>query len=156
MNKKRHPARNKQPKRLSAGVMVVRQTDNGLMFLLLRAFKHWDFPKGMVEKGEQPLEGARREVAEETGITELMFDWGEQYYDTPPYNRGKVARYYVARTTETRVQLLPNPETGKTEHAEYRWVSFEQAWKLTSPRVQKALSWVAQALNLDSDGQPLN
>jgi len=25
------------------------------MFLLLRAFNHWDFPKGMVESGEEAL-----------------------------------------------------------------------------------------------------
>lgn len=154
MNALRHPTRKRSRKRLSAGVIVVRQTDTGLMFLLLRAFKHWDFPKGMVESGEEPLAGARREVQEEAGITELEFRWGEQYYETPPYNRGKVARYYVAHTTETRVQLLPNPETGRTEHAEYRWVSFEQAWNLASPRVQKALAWVAQRLNLDAQGQP--
>jgi 8-oxo-dGTP pyrophosphatase MutT (NUDIX family) len=39
-----------RPPRLSAGVVVVRQTADGWRFLLLRAFSHWDFPKGMVER----------------------------------------------------------------------------------------------------------
>ena len=46
--------------RLSAGVVVVRPSEEGWRFLLLRAFTHWDFPKGMVEPGEQPLEAAIR------------------------------------------------------------------------------------------------
>ena len=54
--------------RLSAGVVVVRQSGEGWRFLLLRAFNHWDFPKGMVEAGEEPLAAAIREVREESLI----------------------------------------------------------------------------------------
>jgi len=39
---------------------VVRTTPQGWRFLLLRAFNHWDFPKGMVETGEEPLAAAIR------------------------------------------------------------------------------------------------
>lgn len=154
MNAHRHPSRSRHRQRLSAGVIIVRRTEHGLLFLLLRAFRHWDFPKGMVEPGESPLEGACREVQEETGISDLDFHWGEEYYDTPPYNRGKVARYYLAETQTDAVTMSPNPQTGRTEHVEYRWVSFEQAWHITSPRVQKALEWVAGKLDLDAEGQP--
>ena len=52
--------------RVSAGVVVVRRVGDDWRFLLLRAFNHWDFPKGMVEAGEQPIEAAVREVREET------------------------------------------------------------------------------------------
>lgn len=158
MNAHHHPSqrhsRHNRQRRLSAGAIVVRRSENGLLFLLLRAFRHWDFPKGMVEKNETPLQGACREVDEETGITNLEFSWGEEFYETPPYNRGKVARYYLAETSRTDVELKPNPETGRTEHVEYNWVSFEQAWHLTSPRVQKALEWAARILDLDAEGQP--
>lgn len=154
MNTKRHSRQRRQQKRLSAGVIVARESEHGLLFLLLRAFRHWDFPKGMVESGETPLEAARREVEEEAGISDLEFRWGDAYFETPPYNRGKVARYYLAVTTETEVTLAPNPQTGRLEHVEYRWVSFEQAWHLASPRVQRVLNWVAQRLNLDAEGVP--
>ena len=154
MNANRHPGSHRTQKRLSAGTIVVRESENGLLFLLLRAFKHWDFPKGMVEDDETPLEAARRETEEEAGISELEFRWGENFYETPPYNRGKVARYYLAHTTEEAVSIVPNPVTGRLEHVEYRWVSFEQAWRLVSPRVQRVLSWAAVQLNLDSEGRP--
>ena len=34
---------------LSAGAVVFRRTERGIRLLLLRAYKNWDFPKGMVE-----------------------------------------------------------------------------------------------------------
>jgi len=138
-------------KRMSAGVVVVRETPDGWRFLLLRAFRHWDFPKGAVEAGETPLEAARREVAEEAGITALDFKWGEDFKDTPPYDRGKVARYYMATTDSERVVLHPNPTTGELEHQEYRWMRFEDAWDLASPRVRGILGWVALRLNIRTE-----
>ena len=50
---------------------------HGWLFLMLRAYRNWDFPKGLVESGEDPLAAARREVQEETLIEDLHFDWGE-------------------------------------------------------------------------------
>jgi len=57
----------------SAGfVICYRPPDPGeLRFLLLDYGKHWDFPKGHVEKGEDDLTAALRELREETGITQL-------------------------------------------------------------------------------------
>ncbi|MEA5445772.1 NUDIX domain-containing protein [Gammaproteobacteria bacterium AB-CW1] len=129
---------------LSAGIVIIRETGKGRRYLLLRAWNHWDFPKGKVEEGETPMEAALREVAEETTITELRFDWGEVYRETGPYNRGKIARYYLARTDTENVHLPVVPELGRPEHAEYRWVDMEEAWELSSPRVRQILRWVAK------------
>ena len=128
-------------RRLSAGVVVLRDTAEGPRYLLLRAYKHWDFPKGMVEADEAPLDAARREVAEETGIAALDFAWGEVYRETAPYARGKVARYYIARTAQTEVVLTANPLTGIHEHMEYRWVDMKEALTLVTPRVQHIIDW---------------
>jgi 8-oxo-dGTP pyrophosphatase MutT (NUDIX family) len=136
--------------RLSAGVVLVRQTEGGWRFLLLRAFNHWDFPKGMVEPGEEPLAAAVREVREESLIEDLEFSWGEVSTRTGPYSRGKVACYYIAQTSTADVTLPVNPELGRPEHSEFRWVDFDEAVKLVSPRVRPVLSWAAQVLNLGS------
>jgi 8-oxo-dGTP pyrophosphatase MutT (NUDIX family) len=134
--------------RVSAGVVVVRRVGDDWQFLLLRAFNHWDFPKGMVEEGEQPLEAAVREVREESLIDDLVFAWGESSTQTGPYSGGKVARYYIASTTRVEVTLPFNPEIGRAEHSEYRWVSYDQALELVSPRVKPVLRWAAQALQM--------
>lgn len=141
------PAMDTPQKRLSAGVVVVRDTEQGLRYLLLRAYRHWDFPKGMVEMDETPFDAARREVAEETGIKSLDFAWGEVYRETPPYARGKVARYYLARTDREDVALTANPLTGLHEHMEYRWVDRDQAATLVTPRVRQILDWAHACIN---------
>ncbi|WP_440996375.1 NUDIX domain-containing protein [Arhodomonas sp. SL1] len=137
---------------LSAGVAVVRREGGEWRLLLLRAYQYWDFPKGKVEAGETPLEGARREVAEETGITELDFRWGEDYFETGPYARGKVARYYIAETPEKRVTMGINPELGRPEHHEYRWVGFDEAFRLASPRVRRLLRWLRRRIDPEHAG----
>ena len=137
--------------RLSAGVVVVRPTEPGWRFLLLRAFNHWDFPKGMVEEGEEPLAAAVREVQEESLIGDLEFAWGQTFTQTGPYSRGKVARYFIASTRTESVSLPVNPELGRPEHSEYRWVDYDEALELVSPRVRPVLAWVAQVMNLASD-----
>lgn len=129
--------------RLSAGVAVLRDTPTGPLFLLLRAWRYWDFPKGALEPGGTPLQAAIREVHEETGIADLDFAWGERYRETPPYNRGKVARYYLARTRQQQVTLAANPVSGIREHMEYRWLAHAAALPLLSPRMLKIMQWVA-------------
>ena len=137
--------------RLSAGVVVVRQTAEGWRFLLLRAFNHWDFPKGMVEPGEEPLDAARREVREESLIDDLEFRWGEPSTRTGPYSRGKVACYFIATTRTEEITLPVNPELGRPEHSEFRWVDFDEAMALVSPRVKPVLRWAARAMNLGGE-----
>jgi bis(5'-nucleosidyl)-tetraphosphatase len=131
-------------RRLSAGVVVLRFGSERCRLLLLRAYHHWDFPKGMVEAGEDPLAAACREVLEETGIDELRFNWGPVFRETPPYAHGKVARYYVAETDQERVVLGINPEIGRAEHDEARWVTSEDARRLLVPRVAAVLEWAVR------------
>jgi 8-oxo-dGTP pyrophosphatase MutT (NUDIX family) len=125
---------------LSAGVVIVRR-DPTCRVLLLRAYNYWDFPKGGVEAGESSLEAAVREVREETGITELAFSWGEEFRDTPPYARGKIARYYLAETKTVSVVLGISPLLGRPEHHEFRWASFDEASNMTVPRLQSIITW---------------
>lgn len=126
---------------------MYRQEGEDTLFLLLRAYEYWDFPKGMVESGEAPLEGATREVEEETTITDLTFHWGKRYIETGPYNQGKVARYYIAETRQIQVDLPINPEIGRPEHEEFKWVTFDEAKKMVTPRVAKVLRWARNSLS---------
>lgn len=134
-------------KAISAGVVVVRRVDAQWRLLLLRAWRNWDFPKGMVEPGETQYEAAVRETAEETGITGLNFEWGQDFREVGPYgSRRKIARYYLASTTQERIELPPSPELGRPEHDEWRWVTPERAAQLLPDRLQPVLEWVRGVL----------
>jgi len=126
---------------LSAGVVVVRRAEDGWRVLLLRVYNYWDCPKGLVEAGEGPLDTARREVREETGITDLEFRWGEEFIETPPYSKGKVARYYLAETRTADAKLPINAQLGRAEHHEWRWLSWEEAEQRVVDRLWNVLRW---------------
>ncbi|RYZ66318.1 MAG: NUDIX domain-containing protein [Proteobacteria bacterium] len=127
---------------VSAGVIPVLKDQN--LFLLMRSYRYWDFPKGIVEPGETSLFAAKRELKEETGLKGANFRWGEDFIETERYSYGKVARYYLAEVESEDVIILANPVSGRKEHDEYRWLTYDQALKLLVPRVKTVLEW-AQA-----------
>ena len=135
-----------QPDKLSCGAVLVRKAESGWMTLMLRAYRNWDFPKGLCESGETPMQAAMREIGEETGITDLNFDWGERFTDTGPYNQGKVARYFLARTEEVEVEMGISPELGRPEHHEYQWMDFDNAYDISAPRVRLVVTWARNVI----------
>ena len=137
---------NATPKR-AAGAVVFRRTDRGVRLLVLRAYKNWDFPKGMIEPGENELDAAKRETAEETGLTDLDFPFGDAHKDTLPYGGHKIARYFLAETEATKIELPVSAELGRPEHHEWRWVSFEEAEDLLPPRLGIILEWARTTLS---------
>jgi 8-oxo-dGTP pyrophosphatase MutT (NUDIX family) len=134
------------PSTLSAGVVVVRQAANTWRFLLLRAGHYWDFPKGMVEAGEDPRAAAIRETEEETTLTELDFRWDHAFTETKPYGKNKIARYYVAESKTGDVDLPISAELGHPEHDEYRWLNYAEARLLLVPRVLTVLDWAEKMI----------
>jgi 8-oxo-dGTP pyrophosphatase MutT (NUDIX family) len=127
-----------KPAPRAAGAVVFRHSERGVRLLVLRAYKNWDFPKGMIEPGESELDAAKREVTEETGLAELDYPFGDEYKETVPYAGNKIARYYLARTDAEKVEL--------SEHHEYRWVGFDEAEELLPPRLAVVLEWAKKTI----------
>ena len=120
-------------KEVSAGGVIFRVVEGERKYLLLHynyVKPHWDFPKGKIEKGEQPVETARREIKEETGITDIRFVEGFQ--DTVHYfftrdneTISKDVIYFVAETRQQDVTL-------SKEHIGYILLGYESALKRLS------------------------
>jgi 8-oxo-dGTP pyrophosphatase MutT (NUDIX family) len=130
----------------AAGAVVFRRSERGIRLLVLRAYKNWDFPKGLIEQGEDALAAARREVLEETGLADLAYPFGDEFKETLPYAGNKVARYYLAETDAEKIELPVSPELGRPEHHEYRWISFDEAEDLLPPRLGVVLEWARKTL----------
>lgn len=130
-------------KEISYGVIPIR--DDKL--LLLRVYDTWDFPKGKPEDNELPLDTAKRELFEETNLSTPVFDWGNDYAETIPYKKGtKIARYFMASCQHGDVKLLPNPESGITEHHAFAWLSIDEARERVRDRLHPVISWVTERI----------
>lgn len=130
----------------SSGIVVVRKTAASHVFLLLRVYRSWDFPKGLIESDEDALQAAIRETQEETGLCDLAFSWGYEFAETLPYTKGKIARYYLAEATRGEVNLGVNPLLGRAEHHEYRWVTADTAALLLPPRLKTVFEWARRRI----------
>ena len=129
-------------KRRSFGIVPVSQTGSELpLFLILRCYQNWDFPKGGADPGEAPLDAAKREMMEETSIQQCAFEWGDVSMDSEIYGDAKVATYFLARVEKQEITLPVNPELGHPEHDEYRWVSCDDARSLLPRRLTPILDW---------------
>lgn len=129
-------------KKRSFGIVPVAiEQDGSLLFLILRSFKNWDFPKGGADEGETPVAAAIREMKEETGILQFDLMWGEKSMDTGIYAGGKVASYFLARVEKQELMLPVSEELGRPEHDEFRWVTNREARDLLSQRLIPILDW---------------
>ncbi|MFA5135661.1 MAG: NUDIX domain-containing protein [Patescibacteria group bacterium] len=121
----------------SAGAIIYNVSAGTKFFLLLQYRQgHWDFPRGHIERGESPQETARREIEEETGISDLRFipafrsknRWVFSYKGTLI---NKDAVYFIARTETKAVKL-------SDEHRSYAWLDGPDALeKLTFGNTKK-------------------
>ena len=141
----------------SSGVAIVdlnlENLDAEATVLCVRAYSNWDFPKGQQEPGEAIITTAIREVEEETEL-----EHGPDYILTgkpagsTTYGTGakkKTATYYIGMRMSQKAPFLPvNPELGKPENDEYRWVPLSKLHSLMPGRLQgicdAIVSWVGE------------
>ncbi len=117
----------------------------------------WQMPQGGLDKGEAPLEGALRELEEETGIRRHLVEQvalakEELYYDLPPELIGKVWKknwrgqrqtWFLMRFTGADADV--NIETPEPEFRAWRWVESAELPHLIVPFKKKLYEDVLEA-----------
>ncbi|MCO5064576.1 MAG: RNA pyrophosphohydrolase [Rhizobiaceae bacterium] len=107
----------------------------------------WQMPQGGIDKGESPLEAARREIFEEAGMESLSLvaeaprwikydlpsdrigiTWGGKY-------RGQKQKWFAFRFEgeETEIRIDPPPAGHKAEFDEWAWKPLAQLPSLVVP-----------------------
>jgi 8-oxo-dGDP phosphatase len=81
----------------------------------------WSLPSGRVDEGEEPLTGARRELAEETGLTAAEWTPLGSYYLTPGIS-SQVSYIYLARGLQ-----VGDAQPEGTEQITTRWLPLGDA-----------------------------
>lgn len=131
----------------SVGAVVFRKSDGAVMYLLLHYLPsgrsgdnssgHWDFSKGHMEKGETDEQTLKREVLEETGISDLAiipnFSAQIRYFyragEEEKQKRKKTGKsanvmkkvvYYLAETKTKNIKI-------SSEHIGFEWLGYEDA-----------------------------
>lgn len=135
---------------ISAGVVLFR-TRQQREYLLLDYGAHWDFSKGHIEPGEDPLRTAARELREETGIRDARFFPGfkeniRYFYRKSGEGMLKVVVFFLAETPTGDVTL-------SHEHAGYLWLPYDRAVKrLTFKNARDLLQKAEAFLNARTPG----
>ena len=101
----------------SVGAIIFR---GGRVLMLKYPGGYWGFPKGHVERGETEEEALRREVEEETGVSELIILPGfretiHYFFRRDGERVSKQVAYYVCETGQGEVRL-------SEEHSAIEWV----------------------------------
>ncbi len=108
------------------------------VFLILHvAGKHWGFPKGHGNPGETPLESAKRELKEETGLEIISLVKELPFIETYHFKRrgrpiSKTVQYFAA---EVEGEVILQPE----EIRDGRWFSFQEALRALSFQEARAI-----------------
>jgi 8-oxo-dGTP pyrophosphatase MutT (NUDIX family) len=139
--------RKRKPKEeVSAGGIVFRREGDRTLFLIIRdPYRHWGFPKGHLEPGEEPAQAALREVAEEAGIGGLelrapieTIEWTFRFRGRAIH---KTCHFFLIETAERRTA----PQRAEGISA-CRWASYDQARKLITYANARAVLDRAQTL----------
>lgn len=134
----------------SAGFVIFAQRDAGAArkYLLLDYGRHWDYPKGHVEAGEDTLGAATRELREETGISRIEiipgFEHAIQYFFRSR-DKGLIRKqvtFFLARTSELNVLL-------SHEHIGYAFLTYEAAMRRLTFATARQVLEAAEAFLAD-------
>jgi dATP pyrophosphohydrolase len=127
-------------------VLIVIYTEGGEFLLLERRRPpgFWQSVTGSMELGESADAAARREVIEETGITQgvlVNLQWTQVYEILPAF--GKVYAAGVTLNLEhafsLRLQNRVSITLSDAEHTQFRWVSATDAMETASSSTNRAV-----------------
>jgi len=133
----------------TAGIVVFRRRGSAIFYLLLQRVRgNWVFPGGKIEVGERYLDTARRETAEETGVSRIRiiphfreilrfsYNWPPKSDDSEIHLKTSVLYLGQVFTGHVRLSL---------EHRAYQWANFEKAIKILKHRNARELLTRANA-----------
>ncbi|RJR07559.1 NUDIX domain-containing protein [Candidatus Parcubacteria bacterium] len=105
-------------------------------FLVLHSKFGFDLPKGHLEIGEDPLDGAKRECYEETGLQPSLLP---NFRIMIPF-KDKAYYFYIGITNSRSVKL-------SFEHDDAMWMRKDYALNALTGPLNKAMSYAIACLN---------
>ena len=100
-----------------------------------------EIPAGKIEKGEDPLATAKRELKEEAGLIGLNFKQLTVLYPTPGYTNEKLYVYFCNDFENGTIDL------DEDEFLEAEWIEFDALYKMVKDGVVKDAKTVYAVLS---------
>lgn len=134
-------------KTFTAGGVVV--NSRGQVLVVSQRGTSWSLPKGHIEKGEDELQAAIREVTEESGITDLQlirhlgsygrYKIGQNGEDDQ--SEFKTITFYLFKTSQNSLKPIDS------DNPEARWVAKESVVELlTHPKDKEFFLTIKEAI----------
>ena len=137
------------PTEYSAGAIIYRKETGRIFYLLLHYEEgHWGSAKGHIENKETLEETARREIQEETGLTDIQiipgFKEENRYFFFSNGQRiFKTVTFFLAETFTNKIKL-------STEHIGFDWLPYQEAIeKITFKDEKKVLQRASEFIDGD-------
>ena len=130
---------------ISAGVIVKDENSRDPLYLCVRAYSNWDFPKGHLEGQESLVDAALRELEEETTLCNDDIELLPLVAEPVIYKNGKKTAHYFLALRKSKIEpFLPvNLELGKPENDEYKWMTVDEMFRVFPKRLIPVLNWLA-------------
>lgn len=126
--------------RVGAGGVVVRKVGEKVYIALIKdkKFEHFMLPKGGVEKGEEVVVAAKREIQEETGLNEinLVGKLGVKERLSFEKDRWAITHYFLFTTTQEKGEQ--NLQAGE-EDLIVEWFDIDQLLPLGWPEQKEVI-----------------
>lgn len=129
-------------KRHSYGIIPLHKSDHGTEVLMVQHAPdvggHWSFPKGTPEEVETPIETARREVFEETGLTFEEIDETKTFSEEYTFEKdGKI----IEKTTTYFVGYVQSKDfvVDGTEIERAAWIPIKMVEEILTYPVAKRI-----------------
>jgi bis(5'-nucleosidyl)-tetraphosphatase len=131
----------------SAGAVIFRPEQGQALYLILHYEEgHWGCSKGHTENSETVEETARREIHEETGLTDITFipGFSEKNHYYFMINRQRISKTVTFLLAETCSDTV----TISDEHIDFAWLTYPQALERITFINEKKVLQKAQSLVL--------
>ena len=129
---------------------LVKRTDNKFLFIYRN--NKWDLPKGGVEKKELIIDAAKREVTEETGVTDIIVEKriSETYHIFKKGKRFRLKKtYWFKMSTAYMGKTKPQIEEGIEKT---KWVSNKNIEDILNDAFENIKIIVLEVLKNDALG----
>ena len=129
---------------------LVKRTDNKLLFIFRN--DKWDLPKGGVEKKELIINAAKREVTEETGVSDIIVEKkiSETYHIFKKGKRFRLKKTYWFKMSTTYMGKT-NPQTEEGIE-KTKWVSNKNIEDILNDAFENIRIIVLEVLKNDALG----